>query len=127
MAGIVDQVLLNIQATVTGAQSVAQLTGNIGGLATKVVALNSGIQIIQQLTAAITQMGDQAGKYAQMADGAAVAARSWQIVLERFGLDAEKTEARIQALSDRTGAAVPSLKDAAAQYIKMGGSLLITA
>lgn len=123
MASIVDQILLNIQATVSGAAGVAQLSGSIGGLTARLVGLNAGLQVVGQVTQAVTQMADTIGRYAEKADAAAIAARSWQIVIERFGVDGKAAEASIASLSERTGASVESLKAAAGQYIKMGGTL----
>ncbi len=123
MASLVEQILLSINATVTGAAGVSQLTGSIGGLTTKLVGLNAGMQVVGQVTAGVNQLVSQMGEYARKADGAAVAARSWQIVLERFNVDAGKAETSMQMLSDKTGATTESLKGAAAQYIKMGGTL----
>lgn len=123
MAGIVDSILLNIQATVSGATGVSQLSGNIGGLTARLVGLNSGLQVVQQVTAGVQQMVSQMGEYARKADAAAIAAKTWDTVLSRFNVNSREAQGVIDDLVARTGASEIALKGAAAQYIKMGGTL----
>lgn len=123
MAGLVDQILLNIKASVTGAAGVSALSGEIGGLTARMVALNQGVQIVQQVTAVVGGLVNQMGEYARKADAATISARSWQTVLTNFKVDVTEAERVIGSLVDRTGASEIALKGAAAQYIKMGGTL----
>lgn len=123
MAGLVDQILLNIKASVTGAAGVSALSGEIGGLTARMVALNQGVQIVQQVTAVVGGLVNQMGEYARKADAATISARSWQTVLTNFNVNVTEAERVIGDLVDRTGASEIALKGAAAQYIKMGGTL----
>ncbi|MCP2015613.1 hypothetical protein L1280_002781 [Deinococcus sp. HSC-46F16] len=85
--------------------------------------LNAGIQIVQQVAGAVQGLVNQMGEYARQADAVTVSQRSWDTVLERFNVDAGEAQGVIDDLVDRTGASEMALKGAAAQYIKMGGTL----
>lgn len=170
--GLTEQILLQIQAAVSGQQQITGLTNSLGGLSAAaqqvngrfldsagrlreangqfvalggaaraaqggllgaasgaqglnlgLLNLNAGLQIVQQVTQYVSQMVDKMGEYARMADGAAVSAKTWSTVLQRFNVDAREAQGMIDDLVDRTGASEQSLKGAAAQYIKMGGTL----
>lgn len=103
---ISETLLLSVIASATGGQQLASLALTLG-------ALTQGAQALTGV------MGD----YAHAADGAVVAARSWQTVLKRMKVDQDEAEQSMQSLSKRTGASVEDLKAAASQYLKMGGTL----
>lgn len=97
--------------------------GHLGKFSMNLMGLNAGLEIVQQVTGAIQGMAQQASDYAHQAEAARNAAKQWDTVLERFGINSKTAGDSMKSLSDRTGVNLESLKGLAAQYIKMGGTL----
>ncbi|MFB9991220.1 hypothetical protein ACFFLM_04385 [Deinococcus oregonensis] len=120
MASLVEQILLSINATVTGAAGVSQLTGNIGGLTSKLVGLNAGMQVVGQITAGVNQLVGQMREWADAANKAATDTKVFELTLGRFGISVEGANGAAQRLADKFGLSVESVKGSMTNLIRAG-------
>ncbi|AWN22217.1 hypothetical protein DKM44_02345 [Deinococcus irradiatisoli] len=120
MAGLIDQILLNISVAVSGAAGVNNLTGNIGGLNAGLLNLSAGLNVVQQVTAGVGQMVGQLTTWADAANKAATNTRVFGLTVAKFGIDIDQANGAAQRLADQFGVSVTDIQDSMTTLIRVG-------
>ncbi|WP_161884045.1 hypothetical protein [Deinococcus alpinitundrae] len=120
MAGIIDQILLNISVAVSGAAGVNNLTGNIGGLNASLLNLSAGLNVVQQVTSGVSQMVGQLTVWADAANKAATNTKVFGLTVAKFGIDIDQANGAAQRLADQFGVSVTDIQDSMTTLIRVG-------
>lgn len=120
MASLTSQILLNIQAVVTGQAGVQQLSGSIGGLTAQLVGLNAGMQVVGQVVQGVQQLTGQMTAWADAANKAATDTRVFELTLNRFGVSVDGANGAAQRLATKFGVSVEDIQGSMTTLIRAG-------
>lgn len=112
--------MLEIQAQVSGAAGVQALQGSITGLSAAVTGLNSGIQIVQQVTGAVQGMVSGMRAWADEANKAATDTKVFELTLARFAVRTDEAGAVAERLAAKFGLSVQDVQGSMTTLIRAG-------
>lgn len=167
--GLTEQILLQIQAAVSGQQQITGLTNSLGGLSAAtqqvngrfldsagrlreangqfvalggaaraaqggllgaasgaqglnlgLLNLNAGLQIVQQVTAAVQGLVGQMKEWADASNKATTDTRVFELTLARFGVRVDEANGAAERLAVKFGLSVEEVKGAMTNLIRVG-------
>ena len=94
--------------------------GSFGRLSLGLTGLNSGLQIVQQITGAVRGLLDQMTAYADEANRANTSTAVFDLTLKRFGVSTDEATGAAERLASRFGLAVSDVQDSMTTLIRVG-------
>lgn len=117
---MVDTIVVNVRALVSGGEGVRGLGGDLNSLRGNILSLNAGLQIMQQVTQGVQQMVGSMKEWADTANKSATDLRVFDMTVAKFGVNIDEANGAAERLATKFGLSVDQVKASMTTLMRVG-------